>query len=97
MHARLASAVGVQGIPGAQVDVVPSPKLHRAEEGRAVTLTVTPPTVAVPLSCSQFGIQNQLARLTTWSPLGLDSISGSGMVIRFSTPAATAAGTSRRP
>ena len=44
-----------------------------------VPFPVTPPTVAVPLIGCQFGIQNQLGRLTIWSPAGLEENSGTGM------------------
>lgn len=55
------SAVPDHAMPGAQVEVDPSPKLQRADVGRAVTVTVTPPTVVVPVIGCQFGIRNQLA------------------------------------
>ena len=92
VQARRSSAVGDHSIPGAHVVVVPSPNVQRALAGSAVTRTVMPPTVAVPVSAPQLGIQNQLARLTIWSPEGLNATSGTGMVMRLSTPAATAAG-----
>src|SRR5690606_4524169 len=92
VHASAGFASGLHSTPGAHVEVFPSPNTHRAVEGCAVTVTVTPPNVAEPVSGAQLEIHNHDGRFTIWSTAGLSETSGSGIVILRSTPAASVAG-----
>ena len=57
-----------------------------------MTVTVTPPNVAEPVSGAQLEIHNHDGRFTIWSTAGLSETSGIGIVILRSTPAASVAG-----